>query len=104
MESKADLSKMSFTKDFVPQDLKVILNRGSVMVATFVGEFKNRKYFHIRELRENYGEWHPGKGIAVPLDLKKELLEALAHEYIQTSSREDRGALMTLIDNSFGSN
>lgn len=57
--------------------MRILHDKGRTLVAAFDGEFQGRKIFNIRELYEQYGEWHPGKGISVPSEKRNELLQAI---------------------------
>ena len=43
-------------------------------------EFKGHEYLHIREWWTDGGQWKPGKGIALPVGMAKEILEAAMKE------------------------
>lgn len=76
-----DPSKMSFAEGFEPKDLRIIEVMGSKVISTFEGEFRGRKYFQVRELWEQYGVWHPGKGLSIPLERRDAFISALVRQY-----------------------
>jgi hypothetical protein len=56
----------------------VELLTGKEPIAMYDNEFKGKRYFHIRKMyQDQTGELQPGKGLAVPLDKKQELLKAI---------------------------
>lgn len=100
LKSLFDVSQMSFAKGFDGTNVRVILGKGrSACVATFTGMFNGSTYYHIRELRDNYGDWAPGKGLSVKAEDKKELLRQLALEYVAMSTPAERIAFVALIEN-----
>ena len=55
----------------------VVLVEGREPIAAYDNEYKGKRYFHIRKMYEQHGEYLPGKGLAVPYDQRDQLLAAL---------------------------
>lgn len=73
-----DFTKMSFANGYVPKNPRLVHDKGRTMLIAYEGEYNGRKWYNIREIYEQYGEWKPGKsGISISLEHKDDFLKDL---------------------------
>lgn len=78
---------------FAPKDIAVLVTKNATTeVWAYENEWKGKSYFHIREVYQQNGVWHPGKGISVPANLRQELLGSLWEMTIEAVQGQQQAA------------